>query len=128
MKYLTGEEVLILHNEVLEASGGAHGVRDTHLLASIIHKPRTTYDGKELYVGVFTKAAVYLESIVNYHVFIDGNKRTGLIVCARFLFINRYALTATNKQVEDFVILIATKKPEISEIASWLKLHSKKKK
>lgn len=128
MRYLTGEEILILHNEVLEVSKGAHGVRDTHLLASIIEKPRTTYGGEELYTGVFTKAAVYLESIVNYHVFIDGNKRTGLIVCARFLYINGYTLTATNTQVEDCVISIATKKLEIADIASWLTLHSKKTK
>jgi death-on-curing protein len=127
MQYLSAEEILVLHSEIIEASGGSHGVREVGLLASIANKPRSTFGGEDLYPNLFTKAAVYLESIVNYHVFVDGNKRTGFIVGARFLAKNGYDLTATNKAVEHFILSVATDKPDIESIAAWLEKNSKKK-
>lgn len=127
MKYLSAETILVLHSDVIDASGGSHGVRDPHLLASIAEKPRAAFGGKDLYTGVFTKAAVYFEAIVNYHVFIDGNKRTGITTCGRFLYLNGYDLAATNRAVELFTLRVAKEKPSIGEIAQWLKKHSKKR-
>lgn len=124
IQYISAEVVLIIHSEVIDATGGSHGVRDTHLLASIADKPRNAFGGNDLYVGVFKKAAVYLESVVNYHVFVDGNKRTGIAVCARFLFVNGYELNATNRSVELLALAIAEKKLDVEAIAAWLKEHS----
>src|SRR3989344_5637432 len=107
MKYLTAEDILVLHSEVIDETGGMHGIRDTGLLMSIVEKPKSKFGGKELYKGVFKKVAVFLESLVQYHVFIDGNKRTGVVSVARFLFINKYELTATNKELETFVMKVA---------------------
>ena len=126
MEYLSAEEILVLHSEIIDATGGSHGVRDVHLLAAIADKPRATFGGEDLYPHLFTKAAVYLESIVNYHVFIDGNKRTGFMACARFLFKNEYDVVALNTAVERFVLSVAKDKPDIKTIAAWLKKHSKK--
>jgi death-on-curing protein len=125
MTYLEAEEILVLHSEVIDATGGSHGVRDVYLLAAIAEKPRATFGGQDLYPDVFTKGAVYLESIVNYHVFIDGNKRTGFIACARFFYKNGHALVATNKAVETFVLQVATKAVDLKDIAVWLKKHTK---
>lgn len=126
IRYPSAESILILHSEIIDATGGSHGVRDPHLLASIAEKPRSTFGGRDLYPGIFTKAAVYLEAVVNYHVFIDGNKRTGIIVAGRFLFLNGYELTATDREVEKFVLRVAIEKPEMDKIAAWFKVHSKK--
>ena len=125
MRYLSAEEILILHSEVIEVTGGSHGVRDVGLLAALAEKPRAAFGGADLYPDVFTQAAVYLEAIVNYHVFIDGNKRTALVACGRFLFINGYELTATNKAIEKYVLPIATDNPKIASVAKWLKAHTK---
>src|SRR3990167_1879714 len=97
MRYLLAQELLVLHALVVDETGGSHGVRDVGLLQSIVQKPQTRFDGKDLYRGIFVKAAVLLEAVINYHVFVDGNKRTGLISAARFLDINGYTLAATNK-------------------------------
>ncbi|HEX8947028.1 MAG TPA: type II toxin-antitoxin system death-on-curing family toxin [Candidatus Paceibacterota bacterium] len=126
-RYLSAEVILVMHSEVIDATGGSHGVRDAHLLAAIADKPRAAFGGKDLYRGVFKKAAVYLESIVNYHVFVDGNKRTGITACARFLFINGYDLAATNREVEMFVLSIVKKGSDDASIAAWLKTHTKKR-
>src|SRR3989344_296212 len=126
MQYLSAETILVLHSEVIDATGGLHGVRDVGLLAAIVDKPKATFGGNDLYPGVFTKAAVYLESIVQYHVFIDGNKRTCITACARVLYQNRRNLSATNKEVESFVLSVAAEKTEMPIIIAWLKKHTKK--
>lgn len=128
MKYLTVEEVLVIHSEIIDETGGSHGVRDTGLLMSIIEKPKASFGGKELYEGVFKKAAVYLESIVQYHIFIDGNKRTGAVVAARFLYINEYEFTATNKELEDFILKVAIEKLDLKSISAWFGKYSRKNK
>jgi len=125
-RYLSAETILVLHSEIIDATGGSHGVRDVGLLAAIVDKPKATFGGNDLYSDVFTKAAVYLESIVNYHVFVDGNKRTGITACARFLYQNGYNLTATNKEMEIFVLSVATVNKEVSSIVVWLKKRTTK--
>ncbi|OGG48631.1 hypothetical protein A3G63_00435 [Candidatus Kaiserbacteria bacterium RIFCSPLOWO2_12_FULL_52_8] len=125
IRYLTAESILVIHSEVIDATGGSHGVRDPHLLAAAANKPRATFGGRDLYPDLFIKAAVYLEAVVNYHVFVDGNKRTGIAACARFLFVNGHVLTATNKAVETFVLSVTTDKIEAAVIATWLKSHSR---
>jgi death on curing protein len=126
VKYLTAQEILILHDRVLGATEGSDGIRDVHLLASLVERPKTSIGGKEMFPNIFEKAAVYLESLAKYHVFIDGNKRTCITASARFLFINGFELTANDKEVVQFVLQVATEKLEIQEIAGWLKTHSKK--
>lgn len=125
MKYLSGEEVLIIHSEIIDQTGGMHGIRDSGLFISIIEKPKARFGGKELYEGIYQKAAVYLESLARYHIFIDGNKRIGIGASARFLFLNGFELTATNKEVENFVLEVVIKKLDLGTIAAWFKKHSK---
>ncbi|MBI3305432.1 type II toxin-antitoxin system death-on-curing family toxin [Candidatus Parcubacteria bacterium] len=78
MNYLTGEEILAIHSEIIDQTGGLHGVRDAGLLASILERPKTAFGGKEMHRGLFKKAAVYMEGLARYHVFTDGNKRTAI--------------------------------------------------
>lgn len=126
IQYLSAETILVLHSEIIDATGGSHGVRDAGLLAAIVHKPKATFGGNDLYPNVFIKAAVYFESVVNYHVFVDGNKRTGITACARFLYQNGYNLAVANSEMEKFVLSVSAEKIEIPTIAAWLKSHTKK--
>ncbi|PIP55825.1 MAG: type II toxin-antitoxin system death-on-curing family toxin [Candidatus Zambryskibacteria bacterium CG_4_9_14_3_um_filter_42_9] len=126
MKYLTAEEILVIHSEIIDKTGGRHGVRGIGLLMSIAEKPKSRFGGKELYEGVFKKAAVFFESIVQYHVFIDGNKRTGAVSAARFLFVNKYEMFVTNRELENFVTKVAVDKLGPKTISTWLKGHSRK--
>jgi death-on-curing protein len=126
MVYLDGEELLRLHKIVIDYAGGSHGVRDAHLLGSILVKPRTVVDGQEVYSTIWEKAACYMESLAKYHVFVDGNKRTSVAVTVRFLRLNGYQLVATNKSLEQFVIGIIVKKRSVPAIAVWLEKRCKK--
>ena len=40
MIYLTGEEILVIHSEIIDQTGGSHGIRDIGLLQSIVEKPK----------------------------------------------------------------------------------------
>lgn len=126
MRYPTPEDILVIHAKIIDEIGGSHGIRDLNLLISVTNRPKTAFGGKEMYPTIFDKAATYLEGLVKYHVFVDGNKRTAIAASARFLSINGFELSASNKEVEEFVLKIATHKQEIAEIAAWFKKHSKK--
>ncbi len=126
MHYLEGEEVLVLHYEVIEATGGSHGLRELNLFLSIIERPKMAFGGEELYSDVYTKAAAYLESLAKFHVFVDGNKRTSFVAAARFLFLNGYDVTFTSKEVEIFILRVIEKRLDIIAIAAWFKKHVKK--
>jgi len=126
VNYLASQDILAIHNELISEIGGSHGIRDVGLLLSLTERPKASLGGKELHRGVFKKAAVYLESLARYHVFIDGNKRTAISASARFLFLNGFELTADNKEIEDFVLSVVLKKPSLETIANWFQKNSKK--
>jgi len=47
IRYLTLIEILELHRQILEQSGGALGIRDMGLLESAIAQPRMMFGGKD---------------------------------------------------------------------------------
>ena len=126
IRYITILDMLTIHSDIIDGTGGMHGVREAELLVSIVQRPQTTVGGKEQFKTIHTKAAVYLESIAQYHVFVDGNKRTAFAVATRFLYLNGYEMTAPSKAVESFMVKVVTGKKSIKDITQWLKEHSHK--
>ncbi len=126
MNYLSANEIAAINEVVIEQSGGSVGIREPGLLDSIAYKPSSGFGDHESYPGVFLKAAVLYEAIVNYHVFIDGNKRTGFATMARFLDMNGYKLDMTDLEIETYTVTIATTKMDLADIADWIKSHGKK--
>lgn len=125
-RYLSADELVAINQVVVEVSGGSHGLREPGLLEAIAIKPQARFSGADLYPDLFLKAAVLYESLVNYHVFIDGNKRTGLAAVARFLYINGYTLVMTEQEMVDYTVAVATQKPDLADIALWIKSHTTK--
>jgi death-on-curing protein len=124
MRYLTPEQVLFIHARLIAETGGEHGIRNLGLLRSAVSRPQAVFDGNELYPDIYHKAAALLESLVNNHPFVDGNKHTGITAAAMFLQINDYSLTASNQQVESFVLSVASGNQSVETIAEWLRLHN----
>ena len=100
-------------------------LRDIGLLGSAVARPQTTAGGKDAYLTVWTKAAALLQSVVNNHALVDGNKRLGWLATAVFLEINDASVAdATNDEVFDLVWAVASSTPTIDEIARRLEqLH-----
>jgi death-on-curing protein len=122
--YLTAEQILFIHYRLVNETGGEHGVRNLGLLESAVARPRQTFDNEELYPDIFEKSAALMESLVNNHPFIDGNKRTGIACAVLFLRQNGIAFSAKNAELEKFTLRVASSKVKRSEIVKWLKNHS----
>jgi death-on-curing protein len=124
VKYLLAEQVLFIHARIIDESGGAHGVRDLGLLKSAVGRPQATFDNRDLYPDVYHKAAALMDSLINNHPFIDGNKRTSIASTALFLRRNGFRLEGTQQDIETFTLDMALKKISIEVATNWLKLHA----
>ena len=54
---LTKDQILLLHSQLIQTTGGCEGIRDEGLLDSALESPFQTYGGEELYPGIQSKAA-----------------------------------------------------------------------
>ena len=126
MKYLSINQILVTHNEIIEQVGGSKGIRDIGLLESAVARPQATFAGEDLYPDIFSKAAALGHSAILNHPFVDGNKRTGYIAMRLFLNLNGYDLKASIEERYKFVMEIVQKTKDEESIAKWLKNNSQK--
>ena len=108
MKTLSKEQVLRLHNALLETFGGTAGVRDDGLLESALNAPFATFGGQYLYPSVQAKAAQLGFGLVCNHPFVDGNKRIGMYVMLTFLEVNGIRLDCANDEVVEVGLAVAS--------------------
>ena len=120
LTYLSLEEILRLHFQIIEDYGGSHGIREEGRLKSVIDAPKQEVFGAEQYPSLFGKAAAFLRNIIGDHPFSGGNKRTAVTVCGIFLNRNGKKLTASPEALEEFTLRVATERLDVEEIATWL--------
>lgn len=121
---LTGQQVLAIHSRMIKMTGGSDGVRDESLLDSALNAPFQTFDGKELYPALLSKAAVMCRSIIANHPFVDGNKRTGIHVMLIFLELNCIELQYTQNELIELGLGIASGQLNYDGILNWLVKHA----
>jgi death-on-curing protein len=66
-------------------------------------------------------AAAYGFGIIRNHPFVDGNKRTGLILVELFLGLNRHELTAGDLDCVTLIVGVADGTVSEAEFADWLR-------
>src|ERR1700723_1955986 len=117
--YLTVAEVLAIHHSQIEEYGGARGLRDQGALEAAVFRPQTGY-----YNDISEEAAALLESLVNNHAFLDGNKRVGFAVMHTFLLMNGFDLDLSNKAAGEFMLkTIAEGKFRFALLKEWISAH-----
>jgi death-on-curing protein len=124
VKYLAAEQILFIHARLIAETGGSLGLRDLGMLLSVAAQPQASYGSQGLYPDVFSTAAALLESLVQSHPFVDGNKRTAIVSAGLFLLQNRRRLTAAQNELERFALRVALKELTLEEMAAWLEEHS----
>ncbi|MEJ1929426.1 type II toxin-antitoxin system death-on-curing family toxin [Nostoc sp. NIES-2111] len=124
IRYLSLIEVLNLHRQIIEQSGGAIGVRDLGSLESAIAQPRMTFGGEDLYPTVIDKAVTLGFSIIMNHPFIDGNKRTGHAAMETFLILNGMEIIATVDKQEQIILMVASGNLKRDAFVEWLRQHT----
>ncbi|KAG6558981.1 Fic/DOC family [Candidatus Rhabdochlamydia oedothoracis] len=131
MIFITLQEVIDDHAEIICRYGGLEGIRDMGLLISALEMPKAAMLKKYLHPTIFDKAAAYLFHIICNHPFTDGNKRTGTATALAFLKINGICIEIVGKQqilaLEELVVHTAEGKTSKKQIASFFKEHSQKK-
>lgn len=96
--YLTLDEALRIHEILIEAFGGASGVRDLGLIEAALIRPQTGY-----YADLLEEAAALWESLAMNHGFVDGNKRVDYACLEIFLQSNGLDILADNDEIERFI-------------------------
>ncbi|MEO8267651.1 MAG: Fic family protein [Ilumatobacteraceae bacterium] len=119
VEYLDLDDLIALARTLL---GDQPPIRDIGLLGSAAARPQTTAFGQDAYPDLITKGAALLQSIVNNHALVDGNKRLGWLAAAVFLEVNGIrASRASNDDVYGLVIWIASSNPDLDEITARLR-------
>lgn len=106
-KYLTVEQVIDFHDDLLNQFGGLRGIRDKNLLRSALEAPKMTFEGAEMYPSIFDKAAAYLYLLTKNHPFSDGNKRTAFVATLVFLEVNQVKTSFDTADLESVVVEVA---------------------
>ena len=123
IRYLTLAEVLDLHRRVLEMTGGAEGVRDLPAIQSAITQPQMTFEEKELYPTIESKATAFCFSLVMNHPFVEGNKRVGHASMETFLVMNGFQLVAAVDEAEREMLALAAGDRSREELLEWVTRH-----
>ena len=117
--YLTVAEVAAIHHHQLEEYGGEHGMLNQGALEAAVFRPQTGY-----YNDISEEAAALLESLVNNHAFVDGNKRVGFAAVHTFLLVNGFDLSLTSKAAYEFILkTMAEGKFRFALIHEWIAAH-----
>ena len=119
------EKVLLLHQILIEETGGEPNLRDINLLDSSIGQVYQTFDGEELYKTKEEKAARLGYALISNHAFVDGNKRIGMYVMLTFLELNGVKVNFTNEEIAKMGYSIAESKMSYEELLDEIKKHKK---
>ncbi|MGA2049326.1 MAG: type II toxin-antitoxin system death-on-curing family toxin [Terracidiphilus sp.] len=117
-------DAVIMHDLQLAAHGGSSGVRDAGLLDSALARPRNIWAYGESLPSLSSLAAAYAFGVSANHPFVDGNKRTALVVSFAFLDVNGLEVTAS--QEEAFLTILGLAAGEVTEaqLALWFEENS----
>jgi len=118
------DETLIVHDMQLSEHGGASGIRDAGLLESALARPKNLFSYSPDSATLSCLAASYAVGIIKNHPFVDGNKRTALVVALGFLELNGIEIMAAKE--EKYLTFLAVAQDEMTEeeLAKWLDEHS----
>ena len=125
MRYVTLPEAVELHRRLLQATGGAPGIRDLGALESAVSQPRATFGGVDLYPTLVEKAAALCFSLIQNHPFLDGNKRVGHAAMETFLVLNGAEVDARVDDQEGVILDLAAGRIDRIQLVDWLRQHLK---
>ena len=120
-KYLSLNEVIILHRYLIEEFGGSQGIRSLDSLKSALMRPQSGY-----YEDIINEAAALMESLAKNHPFIDGNKRVAFFATDVFLRLNNYYIECDSESAHKyFMDLFETNNFNFDNLLPWFKKHIK---
>lgn len=123
MRGLSVSDIIVLHQKVIDKTGGSHGIRDIGLIESAVSRAYATFGGNDLYETVEEKIAATAYSLVSNHGFVDGNKRIGIAAMLLLLQLNGYKLQYSQQELIDLGLGLAAGNLDEYDIQNWIKAH-----
>jgi death-on-curing protein len=116
---LSRDEVVAIHQRLIEVFGGPPGVRDLGLLESALFRPASGY-----YADLAEMATAMFESLLMNHPFIDGNKRVAFFATDTFLRLNGWQLRVDADEAHTFLIgLLESRQCDYAHLLPWVRGH-----
>ncbi|MCM1430779.1 MAG: type II toxin-antitoxin system death-on-curing family toxin [Muribaculaceae bacterium] len=98
-------------------------MRDEKLLDSALNNPFQSFNGSELYPGIYAKAAQLCFGLVKNHAMVDGNKRLGAHAMLVFLALNGYELLYSQAELSNIILAVADGEAGAEDILQWILEH-----
>ena len=117
---LSKEDILILHEQLIERYGGTHGVRDENLLDSALNAPFQGYGEYDFYPSVVQKAVRLCFGLVMNHPFHDGNKRIGAMALLVTLDLNHLILKSNSAELSEIILRLAAGSINDETLLHWV--------
>ena len=124
MRLLTLDAVLAIHRRQIAEHGGEAGLRDLGLLESALSRPRNIIAYAEK-ADTAASAAAYAFGIAKNHPFLDGNKRTALVVMRTFLILNGTDIDASQQDKYQTILALADGRLTEPDLAEWIRRQQK---
>ncbi len=126
--YPTIEQIVDVNRRMIEKSGGSftlpNNFRNVDSLFYILTAIAYPIYGKYLFNSLIEKAAGIAYEIIVSHVFLDGNKRTGIHIAWEFLKVNGVEINL-DASCEELAINIANNVATRDDLVKWLNDHIK---
>jgi death-on-curing protein len=119
-RFLTIDEVLVLHELAIRAFGGQSGIRDRALLESALAQPLQGTASGYVHKFPFEMAAAYGYHLARNHPFIDGNKRIAWLALQVFLEKNGYRFAALSAECTATMLAVASGAMDKVGFAQWI--------
>jgi len=124
VRFLTVDEVLLVHAASIRIHGGSPELRDRGLLESAVAMPAAQFGGQYLHDDLSAMAAAYLFHLCKNHPFVDGNKRVALASAETFLLLNQRLFAATNDELVDLTLNVADGTISKAELTDWIRVRA----
>ena len=110
MRTLSKQQIILLHEHMIQETGGAHGLRDEGMLDSALAAPFQEVFGTIAYPSIQQKAVRLGYGLIMNHPFVDGNKRIGTHAMLVLLSLNGIELRFEQDELSDEILTIAAGK------------------
>jgi len=110
---LAKDDLLEIHEKMIEKYGGAHGILNEGTLDYAVFQATKAKHFRE-------EAAVLLEIIAREHPFVDGNKRTAFAAADATVRLNGYRIVVQDDEAIAFLLKVAQGKASHKRVIGWI--------
>lgn len=122
--FLSIEDILSIHERMIEEFGGMPGIADRGLLESAVSMPTAGFAGEFLHKSLSAMAAAHLFHLCKNHPFFDGNKRVAVVAAEVFLNVNGMSLDVTNEELKELCLGVAAGETSKDQTVAFFEKHA----